>query len=130
MSNTVPVQRHRLILEGHKCTSVVTLSMVYEFLINLTVKLKMRVLIPPVVVQVPIENHLPTDDEGISGQMMWMESGCQIHTWPKYEFVTVDIFSCKPFNIEDAEELFRQTFNPNEIASCVPVTRPTKGQKT
>lgn len=125
----VPVQRYRLSIEGSGCCEPdITVGLVYDFLESLTVDLGMRVLDPPSIVRVPIPNHLPTDDFGISGQLMWMESGAQVHCWPACGFVAVDIFSCRPFEDEVATECFRSFFLPTQIEIAHPVFKPRQIQ--
>jgi S-adenosylmethionine/arginine decarboxylase-like enzyme len=124
--NEVPVKRHRLILEGYGCSDVIVQD-VHDFLIELTVALDMRILVPPMIVQVPIVKPAPgmeTEDIGISGQLIWMESGCQVHQWTKHGFVAVDIFSCKAFAQAKAEDVFDRFFQPITLRSCVPVVQP------
>jgi S-adenosylmethionine/arginine decarboxylase-like enzyme len=41
-------------------------------------------------------------EDGSSAFMGWMESGTQIHTWHKYKFISIDVYSCKPFEVGDA----------------------------
>lgn len=116
----VPIQRYHLSIEGGGGPRI-TVDLVYDFLERLTVDLGMRVLDPPSIVRVPIPNHLPTDDFSISGQLMWMESGAQVHCWPDYGFVAVDIFSCRPFDDATALRCFRSFFLPTQIEIAHPV---------
>ena len=116
-----PVACFRLILEGHQCREGITVQDVYDFMTALTVKLNMRTLIPPHVIRQPLPNHIPTEDVGISGQMMFMESGCMVHHWERQRFIALDIFSCKPFKTEDAKELFTLVFDPQEVIPCIPL---------
>ena len=117
------VIRQRLIIEGTGCKAVVTIQRVYEFFEQLTYELDMRILVPPIVIQVPFPNPAPimaTDDCGISGQMIWMESGASLHHWENEQFVAVDIFSCKPYSVARAIRLFEIFFRPEEIQTAQP----------
>lgn len=92
----------------------------YEFLMQLSDKIKMHVLVPPTIVKVPVENaynkHLSdTNDCGITATMVWLESGVQLHTWPEYSFMTIDIYSCKDFNTDDVDEVLKSFFKPVEF---------------
>jgi len=46
--------------------------------------------------------------EGYSGFVMISESHISIHTFPEKDYVFIDIFSCKPFEIEKAIDFFKQ----------------------
>lgn len=84
-----------------------------EFMDNLSEKLNMRILFPPVVVGIPVKNPSPfceTNDKGLSGFMLWMESGCHIHTWPEYSFMSIDLYTCKEFNLDDALKVIKDFF--------------------
>jgi S-adenosylmethionine decarboxylase len=49
-------------------------------------------------------------DEGITGVTIIAESHISLHTYPKKNFVFVDIFSCKPFDVEGARDHVIQFF--------------------
>lgn len=98
---------------------------VYNFIVELTNKLKMTLVTPPIVVQFPfsgeadmLANKLadsgiksPILDEffyhlekkrkqeaGISGIAIWAESHTSFHSWPDDLFFSLDIYSCKDFD--------------------------------
>jgi S-adenosylmethionine decarboxylase len=50
------------------------------------------------------------EDEGITGVTIIAESHISLHTYPKKDFVFVDIFSCKPFDVERAKDHVIQFF--------------------
>ncbi|MFO8239929.1 MAG: hypothetical protein AVO38_06380 [delta proteobacterium ML8_D] len=50
------------------------------------------------------------EDEGITGVTIIAESHISLHTYPKKKFVFVDIFSCKPFDVERAKDHVIQFF--------------------
>jgi S-adenosylmethionine decarboxylase len=43
------------------------------------------------------------DDAGITGVVIIAESHISLHTYPKKHFAFVDLFSCKPFDVEKAK---------------------------
>ena len=49
-------------------------------------------------------------DSGISGFVIIAESHLSIHTFPKRNYINIDIFSCKPFDsdrvLKDVEDFF------------------------
>jgi S-adenosylmethionine decarboxylase len=52
------------------------------------------------------------DDWGVSGIVLIAESHISIHTFPDKGFVTLDIFSCRDFDIDAAIEYFSSVFHP------------------
>jgi len=119
---SVPVNRNRAIYECFGCDidALTSTSTAYDFLLNLTEVLNMRVLSPPVVVKLPIKaaaKHLESNDYGVSGFVIWMESGAHIHTWPEFQFMTLDFFSCKVVNPQNAVSLINTTFKPLTITT-------------
>lgn len=116
--------RQRLIIEGGGCRkNLDSRSFALGFMEKLSEALGMRILVPPVVVRVPISaaaKSLCTIDQGVTGFVIWMESGAQIHTWPNENLVTLDAYSCKKFKVSVALGLFQEAFNPMEIHFASP----------
>jgi S-adenosylmethionine/arginine decarboxylase-like enzyme len=116
--------RQRLIIEGFGCRKNLDKpGFAHMFLERLTQALDMRVLVPPVVVRVPVNCPAPsmkTADHGVTGFVIWMESGAQVHTWPGDSLVTLDAYSCKEFQPAKALELFEKSFSPMDIKFAVP----------
>ena len=50
------------------------------------------------------------EDEGITGVTVIAESHISLHTYPRKRFVFVDLFSCKPFDVEGARDYIIQFF--------------------
>ena len=54
-----------------------------------------------------------SEDSGVSGFVIIAESHISIHTFPRKDYINIDIFSCQPFNhelaLEDVKELFGLT---------------------
>ena len=50
------------------------------------------------------------EDEGITGVAIIAESHISIHTYPRKSFVFVDLFSCKPFDVDEAKNHIVQFF--------------------
>ncbi len=51
-----------------------------------------------------------SEDSGVSGFVIIAESHISIHTFPRKDYINIDIFSCQPFDhqraVEDVKELF------------------------
>ncbi len=53
---------------------------------------------------------LVPEDEGITGMVIIAESHISLHTFPQKRYCFVDIFSCKPFEVERAKQRFIEAF--------------------
>ena len=58
-------------------------------------------------------------DWGISGFVLIAESHISVHTFPDREYINIDIFSCKNFDITKSEKQVKKIFNINQIKSVV-----------
>ena len=56
---------------------------------------------------------LVPEDEGITGMVIIAESHISLHTFPLKRYCFIDIFSCKPFDIEHGKRLFIEAFGPS-----------------
>ena len=94
-----------LMVEGYGCNpkKLDNLTVIYKFLEELPAKLKMTMLAKPYTMR----NDTKTD-YGITGFTIIAESHISIHTFPKKGYFTMDIYSCKPF---DVEEVLRYTLD-------------------
>ncbi len=59
---------------------------------------------------------------GFSGFVMIAESHISFHTFPERNFVFLDLFSCKPFNVDKATDYIINFFKPERVEKNV-VTR-------
>jgi S-adenosylmethionine decarboxylase len=50
------------------------------------------------------------EDEGITGVTIIAESHISLHTYPRKGYAFVDLFSCKPFDVEEAKDYIVQFF--------------------
>lgn len=41
-----------------------------------------------------------TQGSGVSAMSMWLESHCTLHTWPEYDYISIDLFSCKTYEYD------------------------------
>lgn len=70
-----------------------------EILQDLPRQIDMTVVLPPHVTEY---HGLTEEDSGYTGVVIIAESHIAIHTFPKRGFVSVDIFSCKEFDAQQA----------------------------
>ena len=52
-----------------------------------------------------------SEDAGISGVTVWLESHAAIHTWTEENFFSFDAYSCKEFDAELALDYVLRTFD-------------------
>ena len=90
---------------------------VYSVLDQLPGEVGMTKIMPPYVVTYR-EGKVP-EDWGISGFVMIAESHISIHTFPEKDYVFIDIFSCKEFDVEKAMDLLVSAFNAKRVTTNV-----------
>ncbi len=73
-------------------------------------KLNMHKIMPPYVFKYDGGNI--KEDWGVSGIVLIAESHIALHTFPKKEFFTLDIFSCKDFDIRYAVNIALDVLEP------------------
>ncbi len=100
-----------LILEAYGCPkeNLADMSLISQTLDKYPEKLNMTKIMPPYVFT--YHGSVP-DDWGVSGVVLIAESHISIHTFPDKEFVTLDIFSCREFDVEAAINYFCEVFKP------------------
>lgn len=100
-----------LIVDAYGCDPAVLgdLGAVYRLLDVLPELIGMQKIRPPLVQQ-----HLnPADREwGITGDVIISTSHCAIHTYPARGVAFLDIFSCRPFDVDRAMEFLREALRP------------------
>lgn len=95
-------------VENESLTNVEGLT---DFLNTLPGRINMSILHPPVVVEGIPENP------GLSGFVIIDFSHISIHTFTEHKQALVDIFSCKPYETEDAAQAVLDYFGiPREQA--------------
>ncbi len=52
---------------------------------------------------------------GVTFVQPWVESALQIHTWSEFDFIAIDIFTCKPFNTQEVVDLVFGFFHADEV---------------
>ena len=100
-----------LILEAYGCPKdlLADLGLVSQTLDAYPAQLDMTKIMPPYVFR--YQGTVP-DDWGVSGVVLIAESHISIHTFPDKQFVTLDIFSCREFDVDAAIEYFCSIFKP------------------
>ncbi len=103
------ITRQRLIIEA-KYEREIKEEDLKAFLLELGKVLKMTIDIDPLVKRVETGVH-----DGFYGYAHWVESGCHIYTWRKFNFLSVDIYTCKYFSVEKAVDFTKAFFKTKEL---------------
>jgi S-adenosylmethionine decarboxylase len=99
-----------LMLDGYGCKreTLVDIQYIYDFLDKYPEEMEMTKIMPPYVFR--YEGLIP-EDWGISGFVLIAESHISIHTFPEKLYLSVDIFSCKPFDTQKAIDALKEYFS-------------------
>ena len=89
------------------------LTLCYKFLDEIVGYLGMEKQSPPSIFRSD-EVRFP-DKAGLSGWVPLIESSIVIHTLTPKNFISIDIFCCRPFDIKKAEEFCSAFFAPKKI---------------
>ena len=74
----------------------------------------LRIIAGPVIVRYVGEEGSPSG-EGLSGFMIVAESHVSIHTDIRTGYASVDIYSCREFDIDLVEECLEKAFKPKKM---------------
>jgi len=99
--------RQRLIIEGFPGKHIGEKS-IEKYLSELSEAINMKPLIDPVTHK--------SNDWGWAGWIHWENSGCHFYEWDRPElFFSVDIYTCKHFDVKKAVEFTKKFFKSKEI---------------
>jgi S-adenosylmethionine decarboxylase len=103
-----------LMMDGYGCDreKLMNLDGIYDFLSLYPEEIKMTKIMPPYVFK--YSGQVP-EDWGISGFVLIAESHISIHTFPEKLYLSLDIFSCKPFNTEAAIDHIKNIFEIEKV---------------
>ncbi len=101
MNNPVPGFGLHLTLDGYGCSyeRLTNLDAIYQFLDHCPDVIHMTKIMPPYVFK--YHGKVP-EDWGLSGFVLIAESHISIHTFPDRAYLSLDIFSCKDFDYQQA----------------------------
>lgn len=111
------IHRQRLIIEARYSIKIEKEN-IREYLLGLAKELDMHVYVDEPII-VSATGHGKPIHDGYEGIIFWVESGAVIYTWEKFNFLTVDIYSCKPFDSEKALEFTKNFFKLTEVESQI-----------
>ncbi len=104
-----------LMVDGYQANYDVLASVeaITNFLEELPKEIEMTKIMPPYVFK--YDGGDKPEDWGISGFVIIAESHISIHTFPEKEYFSLDIFSCKDFDIERAIKIIKEYFNTDNL---------------
>lgn len=113
MKNLEPkIYRKRLTIEAHYSIKIHE-KLIGNFLKEFAAFISMTPLTEPLIFSPNNLNH-PLH-HGIAGFIAWAESGCSVYTWDKFNFLTVEIYTCKKFDDKKAIKFVNNFFKCKEI---------------
>ncbi|MGD2113603.1 MAG: S-adenosylmethionine decarboxylase [Acidobacteriota bacterium] len=106
---------YQLIIDCFGCSHEVCcdLDKGYEFLDQICAHLDMTKQTQPYIFKT-CERTFP-GKPGYSGWVPIIESGIQIHTSANNRFVSVDVYSCNKFDVQEVEDYVRRWFQPETV---------------
>jgi S-adenosylmethionine decarboxylase len=107
-----------LIVDGYGCdpAGLEDMALIYKFLDESPDKMQMTKIMPPYVFRY---NGLIPEDWGLSGFVLIAESHISVHTFPVKKYLSVDMFSCKWFDTDEALETIKEYFKVQKFEKKV-----------
>ena len=106
---------YQLLLDLYDCKkgSCDDLSLCYQFLDEIVDELGMAKQAPPYIFRSPTEQF--PDKAGLSGWAPLIESSVVIHTLSVTDFISIDVYCCKCFDVVLAKEICNKFFAPGRM---------------
>ena len=106
---------YQLLLDLYDCKlgACDDLGLCYEFLEQVIHVLKVEQQSPPFIFRTDGKRY--PDKAGLSGWIPLVESGIQIHTLTPKDFISIDIYSCRKFEIDPLKDFVRSYFQPKRM---------------
>ncbi len=93
--------------------ALASVEAVTNFLDTLPAEIGMTKIMPPYVFK--YDGGDKPEDWGVSGFVIIAESHISIHTFPEKGYLSIDIFSCKDFDIPAALEIIKSFFGTEDL---------------
>ena len=99
------IVRRRLVIEGIT-TELLPVDQITQYMVSLSSVMNMT------IVSQPTTNY--EEDYGFSAYLCWKESGMHVYSWKETDdrpnFFSIDIYTCKDFEINDVLQFTAKTF--------------------
>ncbi len=102
------IYRQRLVIEG-TCDNPVSDADIRDYLVGLSAVCDMKILLDPVTHR--------SDRFGWAGWVHWEGSGAHLYAWDRPLFFSVDVYTCKAFDVGRAVEYTRRFFAARQIVA-------------
>jgi hypothetical protein len=103
------IYRQRLVIEG-TCDTPISETAIRGFLVGLSDVCAMKILLDPVTHR--------SDRFGWAGWVHWEGSGAHLYAWDTpVLFFSVDVYTCKVFDVGRAVEFTRRSFGARQIVA-------------
>jgi len=89
------------------------LTLCYNFLEEIVGVLKVEPQSPPFIFRTDGKRF--PDKAGLSGWIPLVESGIQLHTLTPKDFISIDVYSCRQFEIGPLKTFVRSFFAPRQM---------------
>jgi len=93
--------------------ALASVEAITNFLDTLPAEIGMTKIMPPYVFK--YDGGDKPEDWGVSGFVIIAESHISIHTFPEKGYFSIDIFSCKDFDIPAALEIIKSFFGTEDL---------------
>jgi len=93
--------------------ALASVEAIANFLDTLPAEIGMTKIMPPYVFK--YDGGDKPEDWGVSGFVIIAESHISIHTFPEKGYFSIDIFSCKDFDIPVALEIIKSFFGTEDL---------------
>ncbi len=106
---------YQLLVDLYGCSkkNCENLLLSYSFLEDIVRFLKMQKQSPPVVI-ISDKQKYPSK-AGISGWVPLIESSVVIHTLSKQGFISVDVYSCRSFKVQETVRFIQSYFKSKKV---------------
>ena len=104
-----------LMVDGYNASyeKLASVESITNFLDMLPAQIEMTKIMPPYVFK--YDGGDKPEDWGVSGFVIIAESHISIHTFPEKKYFSIDIFSCKEFDIEKALNIIKEHFETEDL---------------
>ncbi len=105
---------NHLIIDAYGCNRkhIDNVGIIRIFLKELAQKIDMKIIDGPKVIKHEADNK---EERGVTGFTILAESHISIHTYPEKGFFSLDIFTCKEFDLENAKNFVKRTFSVKKL---------------
>ena len=103
-----------LMLDGYGCEQrkLEDLEHIYRILDAFPERIGMTKIMPPYVFRY---TGVRPENWGVSGFVLIAESHVSVHTFPEKQYLSLDILSSKPFDLDQAVEFAREEFGLEKV---------------